>query len=112
MEKAFKILSIILVVGFFGLYILVSLHQEERRAQRSYKVRTLCLPNPEDTTAYKTWSENSLKAYYDHLEDSFSIVYPKKCPYCYVKHLVVNAYHKFGEDAFDKTGKLKTEYSE
>ena len=61
----------------------------------------MCLPDPEDTTAYKTWSEDSLKAYYDHLEDSFSIVYPKKCPYCYVKHLVVNAYHKFGEDAFD-----------
>lgn len=88
MERAFKILSIILVIGFFGLYVLATLHQEERRAQRLYKVRTLCLPDPKDTAAYKTWSEDSMKVYYDHLKDSLGITYPKKCPYCYVKHLI------------------------
>lgn len=90
MKKLLKIIVIIVMTSIASIAVILivtALHQQEMNAQKYYKIKVLSLPDPSEEES-KNWTDTQLKNYYDSIKVSRGITYPRKCPYCYIKHLI------------------------
>ena len=80
MKKELNILGIIFILVVVSSPIIGYWHQQEVTARGIYKIESLCLIDDS--------SEVKSVEYFDSLKEAKGIVWPKKCPYCFVESLI------------------------